>query len=92
MQPPQAPPNSPNHKLGLPKSPRPLLPILGLLLTDFWSEFWCSFGANFGGDFCSEFSWDLCFNIEGFGANFSGDFWNEFGWSFGAKLVGIFAS
>ena len=42
------------------------------------------FGANLAGIFC--------FNIEGFGANFSGDFWNEFGWSFGAKLVGIFAS
>ena len=30
MQPPQAPPNSQTHKLGLPKSPPPLLLIFGL--------------------------------------------------------------
>ncbi len=58
MQPPQAPPNSPTHKLGLPKLPRPLLLIFGL---DYGHGAVLErisvgiFGANLAGIFASQF-------------------------------------
>ena len=66
MQPPQAPPNSPTHKLGLPKSPPPLLLIFGLdyghgavlerISVGFLERIWQAFLLHNLG-FWSEFWW-----------------------------------